>query len=75
MGLGKRTRVMAIYMLPVIRVSFMVRECLGIVQQGLVQVMSALWRVVVLEGMLVVVPVGVLVVMAVVSFFLAFIAP
>jgi hypothetical protein len=61
---------MDICMLLVILVSFPVRECLGIVQRGLVQMMLALGRVVALEGMLVVVPVGVL---AVVSFFLTFI--
>jgi hypothetical protein len=58
-------------MLPVILVSLLVRGCLGIVPQGLVQVMLALAPVVVLEGVPVEVLVGVLVVVATeVSFFL-----
>jgi hypothetical protein len=72
MGLGKRIHVMGTSMLAVTHVSFLVREWPGIVQQGLVQVMLALGRAVVLEAVLVVVHVGVHVV-AEVSYFLAFI--
>lgn len=65
MGFGKHTRVMDICMLLVTCVSFLVRECLGIVRRG---------HVVVLEGMLVLVPARVPAeVLVVVSFFLTFI--